>query len=92
MGVPFVPSAVHPVRVRPSGDSPLPAAVPVDTVGGRVHVDWDPAGAATPLGPLPFFVEYLKLGGLFDSWVGDCPLRLASPNAPAVHDILGTLV
>jgi hypothetical protein len=28
----------------------------------------------TPLGQLPFFIEYLKQGGLFDGWVADCPL------------------
>jgi hypothetical protein len=38
------------------------------------------------------FVEFLKLGGLFDPWVADCPLTLRSPNAPAKRDILGTLL
>jgi hypothetical protein len=56
-----------------------------------VHVEWDPS-AATPLGQLPFFIEFLKLGGLFDPWVADCPLTLMSPNAPAKRDILGTLL
>src|SRR5512134_2360540 len=41
---------------------------------------------------LPFFIEFLKLGGLFDPWVADCPLTLTSPNAPAKRDILGTLL
>ncbi len=41
-----------------------------DTFGGRVHVEWDAAEPVTPLGQLPFFVEYLKQGGLFDGWVG----------------------
>ncbi len=36
--------------------------------------------------------EFLKLGGLFDPWVGDCPLTLRSPNAPAKRDVLGTLL
>src|SRR5512132_4396261 len=63
----------------------LPEAVSLyaDTFGGRVHVEWDPSAAATPLGQLPFFVEFLKLGGLFDPWVAECPLMLRSPNAPA---------
>ena len=26
----------------------------LDTFGGRVHVEWDPAAAVTPLGQLPF--------------------------------------
>jgi len=64
----------------------------LDTYGGRVHVEWDPQAAVTPLGQLPFFIEYLKLGGLFDSWVTDCPLESVSPNAPSKRDILGTLM
>ncbi len=55
-------------------------------------MEWDPTAAATPFGQLPFFVEFLKLGGLFDPWVADCPLTLMSPNAPAKRDILGTLL
>ena len=34
----------------------------VDTFGGRVHVEWDPQSSVTPLGQLPFFIEFLKLG------------------------------
>ena len=36
----------------------------VDTYGGRVHVEWNPQAAVTPLGQLPFFIEFLKLGNL----------------------------
>ena len=63
-----------------------------DTFGGRVHVEWDAAEPVTPLGQLPFFVEYLKQGGLFDGWVADCPLSFTSPNAPHKRDVLGTLL
>jgi hypothetical protein len=64
----------------------------VDTFGGRVHVEWDPQAAVTPLGQLAFFIEFLKLGNLFDSWVEDCPLTMTSPNAPSNRDVLGTLL
>ena len=64
----------------------------VDTFGGRVHVEWDPQSAVTPLGQLPFFIEFLKLGNLFNPWVEDCPLSSISPNAPSKKDILGTLL
>src|SRR3954462_8745899 len=50
------------------------------------------AEPVTPLGQLPFFVEYLKQGGLFDGWVADCPLSFTSPNAPRKRDVLGTLL
>lgn len=66
--------------------------VAVDTFAGRIHVEWDPDAAVTPLGQLPFFIEFLKTSGLYDSFVSDCPLCYTSPNAPNVRDILGTLV
>jgi hypothetical protein len=60
--------------------------------GGRVRVEWDATCPVTPLGQLPFFIDYLKQGGLFDAWVADCPLVLSSPNAPRKRDLLGTLL
>src|ERR1700747_1644092 len=63
-----------------------------DTFAGHVHIEWDTTAAVTPLGPLPFFMEYLKQGGLFDGWVADCPLVFTSPNAPRKRDVLGTLL
>ena len=60
----------------------------VETFQGRVHVEWDPEAAVTPLGQLAFFVESLKQGGLFDRFVADCPLSYASPNAPRTRDCL----
>ena len=44
----------------------------------------------TPLGQLPFFIDFLKTAGLFDALVADCPLRYLSPNAPRRRDVLGT--
>jgi Transposase DDE domain group 1 len=64
----------------------------VDTFGGRVHVEWDPQSSVTPLGQLPFFIEFLKLGNLLDPWIKECPLYLVSPNAPSKQDVLGTLL
>jgi Transposase DDE domain group 1 len=66
--------------------------IPVDTFNGLVHIEWDPHASVTSLGQLPFFIEFLKLGGLFDSWVEDCPLEFTSHNAPSKRDILGTLL
>ena len=39
---------------------------------------------------MAFFAEYLKNAGVFDDWVGDCPLSYSSPNASTNRDILGT--
>src|SRR6266404_3786994 len=84
---------------HPAGEQPLVVygkehPVIADTFAGRVHVEWEEGeGAAmTPLGQLPFFIEYLKQGGLFDGWVAGCPLSLTSPNAPSKRDILGTVM
>lgn len=66
--------------------------IKVDTYGGNVHVEWDPTGAVTALGQLPFFIHFLKTGNLFDPWVRDCPLAYTSPNAPHKRDVNGTLL
>src|SRR6476469_6149738 len=63
-----------------------------DTFAGRIHVEWDATAPVTPFGQLPFFIDYLKQAGLFDAWVGDCPLSLSSPNAPRKRDLLGTVL
>jgi hypothetical protein len=62
----------------------------VDTFGGRLDVEWDADSKATPIGQLAFFAEFLKNAGVFDDWVGECPLSYTSPNAPTNRDILGT--
>ena len=84
------------LEAHPAGDGPSAVrevareAVKVDTFGGTVHVEWDPDAAATPLGHLAFFAEFLKVSGRFDALVADCPLHYTSPNAPSKRDILGT--
>jgi hypothetical protein len=77
-----------------SGEQPEVAehAAVADTYAGRVHVEWDAAAPVTPLGQLPFFIDYLKQAGLFDRWVDDCPLEFSSPNAPRKRDLLGTVL
>jgi Transposase DDE domain group 1 len=88
---------------HPKGETPEPIKKPnyllsdesklaVDTFGGRVHVEWDPQSSVTPLGQLPFFIEFLKLGNLLEPWIEDCPLHYTSSNAPSKRDILGTLL
>src|SRR6516225_5185316 len=76
------------------GEQPAvePWSATADTFSGRVQVEWDSSAPVTPLGQLPFFIEYLKQGGLFDGWVADCPLHYTSPNAPAKRDLLGTVM
>jgi hypothetical protein len=77
----------NPLAVSAIGDQPA-----VDTYAGKVHVEWDPTAAVTPIGQLPFFIEYLKIGGLFEPWVASCPLSYRSNNAPKKLDILGSFL
>ena len=70
----------------------LPAPVTVDSWAGPVRVEWDVTAPLTPFGQLPFFIEFLKVSGLLDAWIADCPLDYTSPNAPPKRDVLGTLL
>ena len=72
--------------------TPPRGAIALDTFGGRIHVEWDPAAAVTPLGQLPFFIEFLKVSGLFDAWVADCPLAYQSNNASDKRAVLATFL
>ena len=51
---------------------------------------WRVEAALTPLGQLPFFIDFLKVAGLCDAFIADCPLRYTSPNVPKKRDVLGT--
>lgn len=84
---PVLPTGEQPAVERVSAETAV-----ADTFAGRVHVEWDDAARVTPLGQLPFFIEYLKQGGLFDGWVSGCPLYFSSPNAPSKRDVLGTVL
>ena len=62
----------------------------VQTAGGRVRVRWETDSAATPMGQLAYFIEFLTLTGLWSCWQDRCPLSYSSPNAPTKADVLGT--
>jgi hypothetical protein len=84
------------LQALPTGEQPLVVApvsagpVVVDTFAGRVHVEWDNSAPVTAFGQLPFFVDFVKLTGLFDRLVADCPVHYTSPNAPQQRDLVGT--
>ncbi len=46
--------------LQSSKTSVLAASI-VDTYDGKIHVEWDPDAAVTPLGQLPFFIQFLNL-------------------------------
>ena len=87
----IAPLPVHPTGEQLPVDRTTSAGPPtLDTFAGPVRVEWDAATALTPLGQMPFFIEFLKTAGLFEGWVGDCPLAYTSPNAPKARELLGT--
>ena len=62
----------------------------VQTPSGKVQVRWETTSAATPMGQLAYFIEFLGLTRLWSRWQETCPLTYASPNAPSKADVLGT--
>ena len=46
---------------HPAGELPLveELSATADTFGGRVQVEWDPTAPVTPLGQLPYFIDFL---------------------------------
>jgi hypothetical protein len=75
---------------RLAAEEMLLSCAGVQTAGGRVQVRWETGGAATPMGQLAYFIEFLTLTGLWSGWQDQCPLSYASPNAPSKADVLGT--
>ena len=69
-----------------------PEPLALSSFAGKVHVEWDPTAAVTPLGQLPFFIEFLQVSGVFDELVESCPLDYTSPNASSKRDVVGTLL
>lgn len=87
-----------PKSIHLAGESNLPVKVTeselleIDTFDGKLHIEWDPNARVTPIGQLPFFIQFLKLGHRYLPWVEDCPLDYESNNAPSKTDVLGSLL
>ena len=62
-----------PVVASPPPVGP-PPPVAIDSWAGQIKVEWDPGAPLTPLGQASFFIEFLKVAGVFDALVADCPL------------------
>ena len=73
----------HPTgEARSTALTAVPGPVAVDTFGGRIHVEWDAEAAVTPLGQLPFFIDFLQVSGRFEPWVASCPLTADQSQCP----------
>ncbi len=77
-------------RKRVESQAMLKSCSGVQTAGGRVQVRWASKSAATPMGQLAYFIEFLTLTGLWSRWQESYPLRYVSANAPTKADVLGT--
>ncbi len=77
-------------RKRMKQDEALQRSAGLQTVGGKIHVRWEADSAATPMGQLAYFIEFLHLTGLWSGWQETCPLSYTSGNAPSKADVLGT--
>lgn len=86
-------------RSRPMGESKLKLAkceemrmsrAGVQAMAGRVQARWDTASAATSMGQLACFIEFLNLTRLWSRWLESCPLAYGSPKAPSKAAALGT--
>ena len=87
------PKLIHPMgEAITAAKKALTEAVEVDTFDGKLHIEWDPTATVTPIGQLPFFIQFLKLGNRFEPWVEECPLVYTSRNAPTKTDVLGSLL
>ena len=87
-----------PKVVHPKGDTELYlkkrkiSALVADTFDGKIHMEWNPQAQVTPLGQLPFFIQFLKMGNVFEPWVDQCLLSYASNNAPQKVNVLGSFL
>jgi hypothetical protein len=68
----------------------LEACTGVQTMAGRIQVRWEAESAATPMGQLAYFIEFVHLTELWSRWLESCPLAYTSPNAPSKAEVLGT--
>jgi Transposase DDE domain group 1 len=79
-------------EVQIAGNQSAETVTSLDTFAGKIHVKFAPEATVSSLGLMPFFIEFLKISGLFDKWVEDCPLHYTSRNAPEKRNVMGTLV
>jgi hypothetical protein len=86
------PKPIHPLGELESNPKDFPPPHAVETFGGTIQVRWEEEAGVSLHGPLTYFVEFLKVSGIWERFVDECPLQYRSPNAPAKGEILGTIL
>jgi hypothetical protein len=72
------------IRLKMSEEQGLVTTHPLGESGA-----WADGAAVSSMGPMAYFIGFLKTSGRFGEWVKDCPLFLTSPNAPKKLDVPG---
>ena len=62
----------------------------LDSYDGKIALDWEDDSPVTPYGNLSFFIEYLKVSGLFDALVSDSPIAITGNRSSKPRDLIGT--
>lgn len=83
---------LHPMGEREEGFDHYPPPQKLDTFGGLIEVRWEEDAGVSMHGGLAFFIEFLKVSGIWEKFVEECPLKYVSPNAPSKSEILGTIL
>jgi hypothetical protein len=60
--------------ILPENNGKAAGPLPVDTNGGRYHVQWDDSAPMTPLGRMVFFAQFLQAGGRWEDFCKEAPL------------------
>ena len=82
----------HPEGEVKTAPESYPAPQRLETFGGVVEVRWEEDPGVSMHGGLAYFVEFLKVSGIWEKFVKECPLEYSSPNAPDKSEILGTIL
>jgi Transposase DDE domain group 1 len=90
-------AAVSPVATHLAGEcASVPAfpagSWPVDTPGGRFHVEWDPDAPVTREGQSAFFYQFLHAGSRWTELLRDCPLHYTGNRGSGAKNVLGTML
>jgi hypothetical protein len=83
---------VHPEGERNREPEGFPAAHRVETFGGPIQVKWEEDAGVSMYTPLTYFIEFLRVSGVRDRFVEECPLRYTSRNTPTKNEILETIL
>ena len=64
----------------------------IETLGGDYALKWDDETQMSVNAHAALLSQFAKAGGFFDRLVETCPMRLTSNNAPAVRDLIATVM